>query len=143
MPKNDQISEIINLIFNIRQLMHEKLSGHYTKKVSFLQIITLRYIEEKRPLMKDIASYLAITPPSATSLVNSLIKSGLAKRESSKKDRRIVRIEITDSGKKNMKNNLSEVTLRMRKNLESLTKKEQEQLKKILKKAADSCVCNE
>lgn len=134
MPKSDQISEIINLIFRMRQLMHERIENDRDEKISLLQMITLCYIQKRNPLMKDIAEYLLITPPSATSLLNSIISAGLAKRESEKNDRRIVRIKITKKGEEHIKNNYKKISMKIRKNLEVLDKKEQKQLSEILKK---------
>lgn len=134
MPKSDQISEIINLIFRMRQLMHERIENDRDEKISLLQMITLCYIQKRNPLMKDIAEYLLITPPSATSLLNSIISAGLAKRESEKNDRRIVRIKITKKGEEHIKNNYKKISEKIRKNLEVLDEKEQKQLSEILKK---------
>jgi DNA-binding MarR family transcriptional regulator len=138
MEKNDQISQIISLIFTIRQTFHEKIAGTSCCKASPLHIITLKFIKNKKPLMKEIADYLAITPPSATALVNNFIVLGLVKREEDKDDRRTVRIVMTEKGKKYMEDNVKEVFKKMRNNLETLSKTEQKQLGKILAKVVEA-----
>jgi DNA-binding MarR family transcriptional regulator len=133
MPKDDQINQIISLIFTIRNFLHEKMIKDETK-ASPLHFITLKYIESKKPLMKEIADYLTITPPSATALINNFIKMGIVDRESNKNDRRNVRIILTAKGRAYLKKNLRELSSRMRKGLENLTKKEQKQMAHILSK---------
>ena len=49
--------------------------------------------------MKELAGFLFITPPSVTSLINNLVKQGMIKRAIDKKDRRILRLTITEKGK--------------------------------------------
>jgi len=135
--KNDQISRIASLIFTVRNLTHENAVQKNNKNVSFLQLITLRFIENKKPTMKEVADYLTITAPSATSLINNLAKDELIKREEQKGDRRIVRIVITQKGEKHLKNGTEYLSQKIRKNMEVLTQKERETLAKILGKIAN------
>src|SRR6266567_682566 len=131
---NDRIEKIISLIFATRRMMFEQKDPKEAKSCSFLHLITLKYIKEGSPLMKDIATFLGIAPPSATSLINNLAKSELVKRSEDKIDRRIVRIEITKEGEKYLHSHKRKTTDHMRKNLEKLTHIEQEQLRRILEK---------
>ncbi|HBI33783.1 MAG TPA: hypothetical protein DEA43_03155 [Candidatus Moranbacteria bacterium] len=138
MKKNDQVSQIVSLIFAIRQVFHEKMEGKACHKASPLHMITLRFIKLKRPLMKEIADYLTITPPSATALVNNFIELEIVEREYDKKDRRNIRIVITKKGNDYLAKNIKEILGRMRKNLEKLSENEQEQLVNILGKIMES-----
>ena len=80
---------------------HHKLIDEMCKqakqlKLTSSQLEVLHCIGEKgNPTMKEIASSLHITPPSVTSVVESLCEKNYLKRESNKKDRRIIRIVIT------------------------------------------------
>lgn len=80
---------------------HHKLRGEMCKQAKELhlsssQLEVLHYVLEKgNPTMKDIANMLHITPPSVTTIIESLCDKNLLKRESSKTDRRIVIITIT------------------------------------------------
>ena len=70
---------------------------------SQLHIGTLRYIaEKKKPLMHEVAQFLRVSPPSATSIVNTLVKQGEVRRVEDKNDRRTVRLEITARGQKTL-----------------------------------------
>ena len=84
--------------------------------------------------MKEIADCLMVTAPSATSLINNLMKDAMVERKEEEEDRRIVRITITKKGNEYLKKEMAAVTNKIRKNLEALTSKEQEQLAKILEK---------
>ncbi len=135
MAKNDKISQIISLMFTTRRLMHERISGDKTKSgFSLLQFIALKYIREKRPLMKELADFLSITPPSATSLIDTLIKAGLINRQSDPDDRRIVRIGITKKGEAYIKRGIDKASEHMRESLKKLSVKEQDELINILNK---------
>ncbi len=136
--KNDQIGQIIDLIFTIRRLMHGKVEEKKKCAVPFLHLIALRYIKEEEPLMKDFADFLAITPPSATSLIDTLIKTGLVERREDENDRRSVKIAVTLKGEEYFKNGTDILAQRMRKGLERLGQKEQIELAGILKKLIDN-----
>jgi DNA-binding MarR family transcriptional regulator len=138
MEKSDQISQIISLIFTIRQVFSEKMMGKSCCKTSPLHMITLHFIKEKKPRMLEIADYMAITPPSATVLIDNFIALGIVKREEDKRDRRIVRIILTKKGEKYLDDNANEVFKKIRKNLETLSEAEQKQLGKILAKIAEA-----
>jgi DNA-binding MarR family transcriptional regulator len=80
---------------------HHKLMDEMYKQAKQLrltssQLEVLHCVGEKgNPTMKEIANSLHITPPSVTSIVESLCEKNFLKRETYKKDRRIVRIIIT------------------------------------------------
>lgn len=133
--KNGQIGQIIDLIFTIRRLMmHGKEDVRKKCGVPFLHLITLRYIFEKSPSMKEVADFLSITPPSATSLVDTLIKSGLVERREDENDRRAVKITITKTGEEYFKRGTVMMKKKMIEGLEKLDKKEQKDLAAILQK---------
>lgn len=129
-----QIDRLVSLICAIRKLTHEQVIKKGHKTGSILQAMTLKYIQEKKPLMKEISGFLTITPPSATSLIDTLTKAGLVKRLMSKGDRRAVRLEVTVKGKSYLKRVMKEIEKRMRKNLKVLTPRERKNLEHILSK---------
>jgi DNA-binding MarR family transcriptional regulator len=136
MPKNKTSEEIIALIFSIgRSIRRQTGSPQEVCFLSILQMETLRYIREnKKVLMKDLAEYLHITPPSTTSIVEDLFKRGLVKRLSDKKDRRIIKISLTTRGKKLLENSLQRKLKEFRKKIEVLSSDEKKSLLKILRK---------
>ncbi|MEI7620119.1 MAG: helix-turn-helix domain-containing protein, partial [Candidatus Falkowbacteria bacterium] len=68
--------DLICSIFNAGQVLRERAREESNlTDCSFLHMHTLHYIQENGASnMKEIANFLHITPPSATSLVNSLVK---------------------------------------------------------------------
>ena len=131
---SDKIEQLISLIYATRRMMFEQKEA---KTCSFLHLITLKYIKEGSPLMKDLATFLGVAPPSATSLINNLAKDGLVRRSEDKIDRRIVRIEMTKKGEQYMQSHQKKTTEHMRNNLEKLSAKERDQLAAILKKISN------
>lgn len=88
-----------------------------------LQLEALRFIEAERPTMKKIAEYLHIKAPSATSLVNNLVKNSYVKREEDRSDRRVVLMKITNAGRTYLKDgydrmteNTKQVLMKLKKN---------------------------
>ncbi len=132
MAKSGDLNDLILLIFNTRRLIAERY--RQASGFSLLQLETLRYIaENENPTMKDVADYLAVTPPSATALIELLVKSGKIKRLSTKGDRRVVCLSLTIGGKKALAAGFKEKTARMRALLETLSADDRKNLARILK----------
>ena len=80
------------------------------KKVCKEEKITMREVhileavyelkKEERNTMANIATFLAVTPASCSTCVNILVNKGYIKREYSKKDRRVIFIELTEDGER-------------------------------------------
>ncbi len=133
----EKIEKIVSLILITKRITHEHLKKQNGENFSFLQFATLQQINEKKPLMKDLADFLAITPPSATALINNLAKAKMIKRITDSKDRRIVRIEITENGKMQLEKCRKEMLTHMKSRLEKLNDVEQEDLIRILTKLVE------
>jgi len=54
--------------------------------------------------MNELAGFLRISRPAATGLVDRLIAQGLVVREGDRRDRRIVRVNLTPKGRKILSN---------------------------------------
>lgn len=96
-----QENNIENTVEEFMTMFHHKIKKEFrieAIKFNFTisQIEVLHYvIKNKNPIMRDIADYLKITPPSVTTIIEFLTKKKLLKREIDKKDKRIVRIIAT------------------------------------------------
>jgi DNA-binding MarR family transcriptional regulator len=126
--------ELISTIFSTSRKIYKRISD--SKIVCFgspLQRETLRFIMENDGcVMKEVANYLQITPPSATSMTNNLVKAGVIKRQADKRDRRTIRLFITKKGEKTLSTGIQH----MSKRLSKLSTGEQKNLIKILNKIA-------
>lgn len=127
---NPNVIKLISLMSASRRHICEKFNR--TKGLdptTFIQIETLRFImERKNPKMKDVASYLNITPPSATSIIDGLVKTKMIERNFSSTDRRTVRLAITTKGKNYATKCFNDLSKGMEESLAKLTQKEQKQL---------------
>lgn len=138
--EKDNIKHIISLIFTFNQITHEKLRNKDFKQ-SPLQIMTLKYIEIKGdPTMKDLAEFLFITPPSATSLMDNLVGRGMIERVMDKNDRRVLRLVITEKGKKVLKIADQFIMKSIGEKFKILNSKEQTQLIGIIEKILKNVV---
>jgi DNA-binding MarR family transcriptional regulator len=103
--------------------------------LSHTQMEATRFVYERRtPSMRDLAVHLHIAAPSATSVVQELVAAGYARRASDPKDRRQVRLAITDKGV----SALERTTLRrkavLKKVLSHLSPRDHQDLQRILLK---------
>jgi DNA-binding MarR family transcriptional regulator len=132
--REETTNRAISLIFSVSRMIKEKYRDERQKNISGMKLETLRYIKENKPLMKEIADYLSIAPPSATSLINHLVEAGLVERIHDGNDRRIVRMNITSLGEKKFRQGMAMIADRMKRVLSSLNKSEKENLIRILEK---------
>jgi len=137
---NTIIEQLISAIFSTSRLLRERTENREgLDPFSFFQLETLRYVAEKNnPSMKDIADYLCITPSSATSLINRLVKAKQIERTKDKCDRRLVRLVITPKGEKTFGSGFKKIVKQMRKVLSNLSKKERVDLIAILQKLSQT-----
>jgi DNA-binding MarR family transcriptional regulator len=100
-----QVTQAATLFFRVRSLVRTKLAaGRRLDPYAWLRIETMVRIRDHAGLsMKDLAAYLSITQPSATSLVNALAKAGLAERRVDPRDKRAARVYLTRKGQAELK----------------------------------------
>ncbi|NCQ16056.1 winged helix-turn-helix transcriptional regulator [Candidatus Falkowbacteria bacterium] len=134
------IEQLISMIFATSRLIRERVKDREKiNPFSFLRLETLRYVTEKdNPSMKDIADYLCVAPPSATSLINSLVEARQIERSYDKNDRRFVRLVVTPKGKTALASGFKKITTKMRRALSNLNAKERSNLFKILENISRS-----
>ena len=103
--------------------------------VSRLHLGTLRYIaKNKQPLMHEVAQFLRISPPSTTSLINTLVKQGEVRRVEDKNDRRAIRLEVTARGHKTLDGSARRKHGLMQDAIKGLNEHERMEFKNILEK---------
>lgn len=120
----------------VPKLMKGARRGLFSKaNVTTAQMIMLVSINDYgRCKVKTLAKERGISPPTATGLVDRLVKAGYVKRESDPEDRRVVMVSLTKKGEKIVQDFLSTVRARWKNILIHLTPKEQQQYLNILKK---------
>lgn len=98
--KDSTLQELATLFFSTRQIIRGKLPEGKADPNAWLRFQTMRFIEDsKGPTMHDVAAYLRIKAPSATSLIAHLALKGSVRRIAGK-DKRVTRLFLTPRGKK-------------------------------------------
>ncbi len=91
--------KLLPLMFEVGRLLKSEITREGCPITTFLHIETLRFIAERStPTMSDVAEYLKIAPPTATSLINTFVKEGMIERVEDPKDRRRVRLILSKKG---------------------------------------------
>lgn len=73
---------------------------HIGGDLSLRQLTVLYYIREQTPTLGYIAKQLMVTPAVVTGIVDRLERRGFVRRTSDAGDRRVVRLSLTESGRK-------------------------------------------
>jgi MarR family transcriptional regulator, organic hydroperoxide resistance regulator len=128
--------EISSLFFSKGRILRQKLQIICPlANLSPTQLEVMRFIDEKKQAaMKKVAEFLAITPPSATVLVEHLAKMNLISRNENKNDRRAVFLTLTPKGKKMLRLIIKNRHKRFKQLLLNLNHEEQLSLLNILRK---------
>lgn len=128
--------KFIEVMFKCSRLFRERM--HYSSPIahlSFLQIQTLAYLKmRENAQMSEIAEHFHIELPSATSLLNKLVTLQLVKRQQDEKDRRLVRIILTEEGNNMLAKAREEKEKHVTRLLSYLTKEEQQELLRLMEK---------
>lgn len=134
--QNNSTEQIVSLFFSItRSLKHKLDLSSPFFQLPLAHTETLRLISEKeRVSMKQVADFLAITPPSATSLIDHLVKAGYVSRIASKSDRRTVYLSLTKKGSTVMQKAVFDRCKVFKKLLNKASAKEQLELINVLTK---------
>jgi len=135
--KQTSMEELVSLVFTMgrvmRDKMHKKINNGQCN--SLLEFEALRFVEESgQPHMRDIAKNFHVSPPAATLMIDSLVKAKMLKRILDPKDRRSVRVSLTPSGAKILKNGITNKVNELKKIFGVLTPTERLQFTTIIKK---------
>jgi DNA-binding MarR family transcriptional regulator len=126
-------SELMSLLFSTMKIIKENFKSQGVGGISFGQIKTLNFIEAKNnPSMKEVADELGVTPPSATSLIDSFVLHGLVKRLYGKEDRRTVKLALTTKGKSYLNEHYKDMAKKMENLISNLNKEQTKNFKEIL-----------
>jgi DNA-binding MarR family transcriptional regulator len=97
---NEIFQELASLFFSTRQIIRAELPAGKIDPNAWLRSETLRYIAASGgPTMQEVAAYLRVKAPSATSLIANLAARGLVVRRGIARDKRVTRIYLTPRGR--------------------------------------------
>jgi len=105
----------------------------------FAQCQTLGFVaEHAHPSMQDVARHLKIQAPSATFLVDELVRGGYLERRSNSKDRRRVELLLTARGRRSFKLIKEKRDKILGALFNALAEQDRQDLNRILQKVIDS-----
>jgi DNA-binding MarR family transcriptional regulator len=138
--KDERFSTLATLLFITKQIIKRQLppiDGPVDPNM-WLRLETMRFIADtKNPTMQDVAGFLRIKAPSATSMIAHLVRLGFVTREGEKGDKRVVRIVLTPLGTKEVKKYSKRSITMMRKTFSRLDEQEINELVRILTRLQD------
>jgi MarR family transcriptional regulator, organic hydroperoxide resistance regulator len=126
----------IEIMFKSNRILRDQMRfSSDIAHLSILQIHTLSFLKQKTNVqMREIAENFHIELPSATSLLNKLVALQLVKRQADEKDRRLVRVSLTEAGNDILKKAMEEKLTHVEHMLSYLTDTEQHELLRLLEK---------
>jgi len=129
-------TQLIEAIFEFsRNLKGEMSYDCHIMHLSMLQLQVLLHLKHSpASQMSEIATKFHIELPSATSLINTLKKAKLVVRKTDEKDRRLVRISLTQSGEDMLTDAMKERNKKVSTTLQHLSQEDKITLLSILQK---------
>ncbi len=136
MLKNEDKTEyeLEEVLLSFQRFMEEFLlseAKEYGHPLNHLEVLDLVFKKKEVP-MKEIAKWLNITPPSASSIVDGLVKKKLVKRKIDKKDRRITIVSLDERASKMFTSFEQKRNLIFEKMFNSLEEEDKNNLARIL-----------
>lgn len=135
--ENDFAGTLVYLFQGIHRSFHKELLRKKSNCCMNLhQVFALALLQEHTSMiMKDFANAMSIAAPSATTFVDRLVRLGWAKRKLDRKNRKLVHIAITTSGKRILETKKKEASVLMKQLIRNaIPSDEQLHLQRILKK---------
>ncbi len=123
-----------SLMFELGRLIRSRMEKS-APLLPIAQFETLRFVYDKvRPNMRDIAKHLQVSAPSATALVDELNRAQYLHRQPDTKDRRQVRLAMTEKGSRMLLKSIAQRKRVLRSVLSPLSHNDQHELNRILTK---------
>jgi DNA-binding MarR family transcriptional regulator len=132
---HDNTDDIAKLTFELGRCLRQKmLQNDDGKSLNMPQLHTLLFIQQKPGItMTELAAILRISSPSTTVFVDRLVKLKYVGRTHDDKNRRLVRLHITEAGDKSLRVAMIQKRKVMASILNILSPEDQQALKRILK----------
>lgn len=133
----DISNRMVSLMFSISRSLRKKskICAPNDPVVSMAHVETMRFINEnENTTMKEVADYLGVAPPTATTIINNLVKMGLITRKENEDDRRLIHLSASEAAKKLISERSLIIKDALDKTLAVLDDEEKKSLIKILEK---------
>jgi len=101
--------DLLDVVPSVMRFIRTEMRSHRGPGLSVPQFRTLLHIgRNPNTSMKDVAEHLGLTPATTSTLVDGLVKRGLAKRSPYPGDRRRVLLTLTTDGRTDMEDSMRE-----------------------------------
>lgn len=127
----DEIEKFINRLVEFQPKFSERFKIKLSEEIlkmdlgfAHIMVIKLLSTQEKAPIITDLAKQLSISCPMMTHIIDRIESKGLACRARDSSNRRIIKIELTNKGKKLLEKFKKEQKNRILTFLEMLSPKE-------------------
>lgn len=133
--ENPELNHMVDLMFGLANHLHHEIKERSGIKLNPTQKHTLMFIRCRRnPLMREIATYLSIRPPSATTLIEELKRLGYVRRVTDADDKRAIRVSLTPVGQELLRKQFKLIIKGIGEMMRPLTETEKKQFVTILDK---------
>ena len=113
------------------------LSASSGEELSLQELKVVDFIGQREsPIMREASEYMQVAVSTMTGIIDKLEDKGLVKRERNDEDRRIVRVLLTNKGRKLYQSYVENYLELSRRMLQALDDKEQENYLELTKKIA-------
>jgi DNA-binding MarR family transcriptional regulator len=137
LPVTDDIAQ---LTFDLGRCLRQKMLQCSDSGMHIPQMHALLFIQSHPGItMKELATMMRVTSPSATSFVDRLVKLGHVRRASDATNRKLVRLHLTEDGAESLKHTMADRRKMLLHILSVLSPADQESLKSIMQKLITHC----
>lgn len=134
------IDTLVQSVYELGRTLRQRMVSCDMGDLHMGQIHALLFVQEREGItMKELAGLLRVTSPSATSFVDRLVKLGYVVRLQDPKNRRLVRLKISEAGTKMLREKMAERRKIFAEILSVLSDNDQKTLSAILRKVLDGC----
>ncbi len=142
MPPEEYSDQILQMAFELTRLLRRQAMLQHDDDhcdVNMLQLHALAMIHEHEGItMTQVAKFMKVASPSATSFVNRLVKLGWLQRATDPTNRKLVRLKLTVDGQSVLKKKMQARKQAFRRLMELISQPDQKELARILQKVLDS-----
>lgn len=129
----------VDRIIGLLMQLHRLLRKHDATVLHWPQLHGLMLIREHEGMtMKELAEALRITAPSTTSFVERLVTLHWVTRHADPKNRKLVRVKVTDEGKKVLADAMQQKQRLLRKVFGLMPAKDQNEFARILQELCNT-----
>jgi len=133
-------SQLINAIFSMKRIFIQEFKKQKNFcPMNYIKAEILSHLQlYQNSKMKDVAKFLGITPPSATTMIEKLVQEKLLERKKDPNDRRNIILLVTTEGETFIKKTYSQIHAIIEQTFKTLNKKDKKELIRIYGKLLNS-----